>query len=76
MFNRIKKSINGCYFKICGLLNEACNKWQDNEGSGVIEVVLIIVVVVGLVLIFKNKLQSLANQALNSISSDVDSIVR
>ena len=48
--------------------------WNDEEGVTVIEIVLILVVVIGLVLIFKSQINTLLNnifKQLNSKSKEV-----
>ena len=43
--------------------------WNDEEGVTVIEIVLILVVVIGLVLIFKSQINTLLNNILKQINS-------
>lgn len=48
--------------------------WLEEDGVGVIEIVLILVVLIGLVIIFKGQITSLLNgifQEINSQSSEV-----
>ncbi|MDD6481001.1 MAG: Flp1 family type IVb pilin [Lachnospiraceae bacterium] len=40
---------------------------MDEDGVGVVEMVLIVVVLIGLVLIFKNRLQSLVNDIFSTV---------
>lgn len=40
------------------------------EGVGVIEVILILVIIIGLVLIFRNEIGAIINKAFGSINSD------
>lgn len=47
---------------------------KDNSGMGVIEVILIIVVLIGLVIIFKSQITSLVNNILSKIASQARSI--
>lgn len=49
--------------------------WKDNRGVGVIEVVLILVVLIGLVLIFKDQISSIVTNALSNITGDAGSIM-
>lgn len=49
--------------------------WKDNRGVGVIEVVLILVILIGLVLIFKDQITSIVTNALSSISGDAGKII-
>ncbi|MGN0375092.1 MAG: Flp1 family type IVb pilin [Butyrivibrio sp.] len=47
---------------------------KEDDGMGVVEVILIIVVLVGLVLIFKNQITSIVRSIFNTISSNVSKI--
>ena len=49
--------------------------WKDNRGVGVIEVVLILVILIGLVLIFKDQISSVVTNALSNISGDAGKIM-
>lgn len=42
---------------------------RDEEGVGVVEMILIVVVLIGLVMIFKNSLTSLVNDIFETIKS-------
>lgn len=48
--------------------------WKDESAVGTIEIVLILVVLIALVLIFKNQLTQLINNIFGSISSKASSI--
>ncbi len=48
--------------------------WQDESGAGVIEMVLIIVVLIGLVLIFRNSLTALLNSIFEQIKTAAESV--
>lgn len=50
------------------LRNEICNFFHQEDGVGVIEVVLILVVLIGLVIIFKSQITELLNNIFNEIS--------
>lgn len=41
--------------------------WEEEDGVGVVEIILILVVLIGLVLIFKNQLRSLVNNIFEQI---------
>lgn len=41
--------------------------WEEEDGVGVVEIILILVVLIGLVLIFKNQLRSLVNSIFEQI---------
>lgn len=43
---------------------------RDNRGIGVVEVILILVVLIGLVLIFKSQLTDLVNTIFDKITSE------
>ena len=47
---------------------------EDQEGIGVVEVILILLVLVGLVLIFKDQIVSLARSFFSNITSQVDAV--
>ena len=46
---------------------------KEEKGMGVIEIVLIILVLVGLALVFKNQISGVANGVYDSIKSQVNS---
>lgn len=48
--------------------------WKEEDGMGTVEVILIIVVLVGLVLVFKKQLTTLVNNLFSKITKQVDSI--
>lgn len=48
--------------------------WTEEEGMGTVEVILIIVVLVGLVLVFKKQLTTLVNSLFSKITQQSDSI--
>jgi len=43
--------------------------WMEEDGIGTVEMILILVVLIALVLIFKNRLTSLVNQIFDKITS-------
>lgn len=45
------------------------NFWTEEDGIGVIEVVLILVVLIGLVIIFKGQITTLLNDIFSQINS-------
>ena len=47
------------------ILKKIKNFWDDESGMGVVEVVLIIIVLVGLVMLFKKQITSLVNMLLS-----------
>lgn len=50
--------------------------FEDEEGMGTVEVILIIVVLVGLVLIFKNQITSIVNSLFDSITNKSNEVMR
>lgn len=48
--------------------------WQDESGMGVVEVILIIVVLIGLVIIFKTQITGVVNDIFEKIVSQSSSI--
>ena len=48
--------------------------WAEEDGMGTVEVILIIVVLVGLVLIFRKQLTALVNNLFSKITKQADSI--
>lgn len=48
---------------------------KEEDGIGVVEIILILVVLIGLVIIFKDQLGSIIESLFNSINSDVQSIM-
>ena len=56
------------------ILKKIKNFWDDESGMGVVEVVLIIIVLVGLVMLFKKQITSLVNMLLSKMSSQAKEI--
>ncbi|MCI8823231.1 MAG: holin, BlyA family protein [Lachnospiraceae bacterium] len=48
--------------------------WQDEDGMGVVEVILIIVVLIGLVIIFKDRITEVVNDIFEKIVSQSSSV--
>lgn len=48
--------------------------WMEEEGVGVVEVILILVVLIGLVIIFKNQLTNLVNSIFKRITAQSNGI--
>lgn len=47
---------------------------RDNRGMGTVEIILIIVVLVGLVIIFRNQISSIVNSLFSRITSQTNNI--
>ena len=50
------------------------NFWEDQRGMGVVEVILFIVVLIGLVIIFKTKITEVVNSIFEKIVSQSSSV--
>lgn len=48
--------------------------WNEEDGMGVVEIVLITVVLIGLVIIFKSQITSLVNKFLSKMTSQANKI--
>ena len=48
---------------------------EDNRGVGVIEIILILVVLVALVVIFKDQFTAIVNTALSAVSEDANALI-
>lgn len=49
--------------------------WKDEDGIGVVEIILILVILVALVLLFKDKITSIIDSAFSSIDDDSGDII-
>lgn len=56
--------------------NNSKSFWQDNSGVGVVEIILILVVLIALVVIFKDQLTGLVRSIFGGIQAGVDTIVQ
>lgn len=48
---------------------------REEEGMGTVEIILIIVVLIGLVIIFKNQLRSLVETVFEKITNDSNTVM-
>ncbi|MGN0329350.1 MAG: Flp1 family type IVb pilin [Lachnospira sp.] len=48
--------------------------WREEDGMGVVEVVLIIIVLIGLVVLFKNQVTSMVKSILSKMSSQANQV--
>lgn len=67
----IKKKIEKLYLKLENICRKAL-LIENDEGMGVIEVILIIVVLIGLVIIFRNNITNIVNTLFNKITSKIN----
>ena len=51
------------------------NFLQEEEGMGTVEIILIIVVLIGLVIIFKTQLRSLVEKVFEKITKDSNTVM-
>ena len=58
-----------------GIKTALQNFWADESGMGTVEVILIIVVLIGLVIIFKKQINDLVNKIFKKITSDSNQII-
>ncbi len=49
---------------------------MEEEGIGVVEIILILVILIGLVIIFRDQMTSLVNQIFSSITNKTGNIIR
>lgn len=49
---------------------------EDNRGVGVVEVVLILVILIGLVLVFKTEIETLVSNVFEEINGTKDAILK
>lgn len=56
-------------------MNILIDFWKDEEGIGVVEIILILVVLIALVLLFKDKITSVVNDAFTAFDKDSGSII-
>ena len=53
---------------------EAKKFWNDEDGMGVVDVVLITIVLVGLVVLFKKQITDLVNSVLSKMTNQANKI--
>ena len=49
---------------------------KDNRGVGVVEIILILVVLIALVVIFKDQLTSMVTQAMEALEKSMDEVLK
>lgn len=69
---KLSDYIKNGWGKVCNRMMMAV--YHTEEGMGVVEVVLIILVLVGLVIIFKNQITGIVNSVFNKITTKVNTI--
>ena len=48
--------------------------WMEEDGMGVVEIILIIVVLIGLVIVFKDQITKLVKAILKSVDTDAKKV--
>ncbi len=48
---------------------------NDNRGIGVIEIILILVIILGLIIIFKSQIEAVVTTAFDAITNNTDKII-
>lgn len=56
-------------------ISETASLLCDNKGVGVVEVILILVVLIALVLIFKDQLGGLVTRAMEALEESIDEVL-
>lgn len=51
------------------------NFWKDESGMGTVEIILIIVVLIGLVIVFKKQINDLVTKIFKKITSESNQII-
>lgn len=74
LINTIQKTKENLRRKTEGLYGPA-DLLAMEDGMGTVEVILIIVVLIGLVLIFKKQIRAIVEAIMNKISSDSDAVM-
>lgn len=49
--------------------------WNEEDGIGVVEIILILVILIALVLIFKGKITDIVDDALSNIDDNSEEII-
>ena len=64
------------YLKIAGkkLAHEVNRLWKDESGMGTVEVILIIVVLIGLVIVFKEQISGLVENIFKTNKEDSNAV--
>ena len=76
MRNKVIKTINREVCRIREELFKGLNGLrEDNKGVGIVEVILILVILIAVVLLFKNQITEIVNRAFTAITSDSNGII-
>lgn len=80
MLEEMKEKTKKIYYSLEVKRMIANERWkevkEDNRGIAVIEIILILVIVLGLILIFRKNLKEMIDSIFNQINGDKDKILR
>ncbi len=70
--------MNKMYFKGLVLFNNVkelvSEKWNDEEGAGVIELAIIVLILVGLAIVFKTEIDSILTDIIKNFNDKIPSL--
>lgn len=73
-----RKSMNDLILRTrafgAGALRRMKDFWEDEDGMGTVEVILIIVVLIGLVIVFKKEISGIVESVFKTIKADTKTI--
>ena len=72
VINKVKRGIRLIQQEISRLFEEIKS---DDRGAGIVEVILILVILIAVVLLFKNQITEIVNRAFTAITSDSNGII-
>lgn len=70
------KEIRACWRRFVDEVKKTCKIMESENGMGVVEVILIIVVLVMIALIFKKQIIKLVNDIWNAINKDAKAVYK
>ena len=80
ILGRIREKAKGICYSLEVKRMLAKERWQevkeDDRGLAVIEIILILVIVLGLILIFRKNLKEMIDSIFNQIKGDKDKIIK
>lgn len=76
MKNKAVNTVNRVFWRIRqGISKMLGSIEEDNRGVGIVEVILILVILIAVVLLFKNQITEIVNRAFTAITSDSNGII-
>ena len=58
------------------MVQEMKQFWKDEQGMGTVEIVLIVVILIGLVILFKEAIKPVVSNALKNITTNADKVMK